>query len=91
MNDPEALLVMDALAQELYAEHDQVKKILSYTDLLKRLNQLFHADESALGLPAKVAVADEGLADFGFGFDAEGGSEALTLLRAPRVLASIAE
>jgi hypothetical protein len=47
---------MDALAQELYAEHDQVKKILSYTDLLKRLNQLFHADESALGLPAKVAV-----------------------------------
>jgi hypothetical protein len=28
-----------------------------------------------LGLPAKVAVADEGLADFGFGFDTEGGSE----------------
>jgi predicted RND superfamily exporter protein len=75
MNDPEALLVMDALAQELYAEHDQVKKILSYTDLLKRLNQLFHADESALGLPAKVAVADEGLADFGFGFDTEDSSE----------------
>jgi hypothetical protein len=52
-----------------------VKKILSYTDLLKRLNQLFHSDESALGLPTKLALEDEGLSDFGFGFDAEGGSE----------------
>jgi predicted RND superfamily exporter protein len=75
MNNPEALLVMDALAQELYSQHDQVKKILSYTDLLKRLNQLFHSDESALGLPTKLALEDEGLSDFGFGFDAEGGSE----------------
>jgi predicted RND superfamily exporter protein len=86
---PEVLAAMDGLSAHLRAHVPEVGKTTGFTDLVKRINQVFNADENPLGLaaagPAAVAGPGDGTAgadaaepSFGFGFGSEttGESEA---------------
>ena len=46
INDPEFLSNLDAFVQWLRA-HPQVEQVVSYTDVMKKLNQAMHADDKA--------------------------------------------
>lgn len=70
---PDVLAAMDGLAGYLAANVPEVGKTSSFTDLIKRINQVLNADADPAGLhpavPAAVASqpADGELPDFGFG------------------------
>ncbi|MDR2501609.1 MAG: MMPL family transporter [Treponema sp.] len=64
---PEALGALDDLCSYLEAKVPQAGKVLGFTALVKRINQVFNADESPDGL--KPSGADTGGAGFGFGND----------------------
>jgi predicted RND superfamily exporter protein len=73
---PEVLGAMDSLGIYLEEKIPEVGKVMGFTDLVKRMNQVFNADESPRGLspgglrPAAASFADEGVfgfEDFGFG------------------------
>jgi predicted RND superfamily exporter protein len=75
---PDTLGLMEDLNRYLEERIPQVGKVMGFTDLIKRINQVFNADESPDGLPAPVApvfaggdgdfgFAGEGTDDFGFG------------------------
>jgi predicted RND superfamily exporter protein len=65
---PDTLAAMDGLSDYLQRKVPHVGKVMGFTDLIKRINQVFNAGESPEGLrPARAtAPADSG---FGFGFD----------------------
>ena len=69
---PEVLVAMDNLGTYLEDRVPEVGKIMCFTDLVKRINQVFNADESPDGLrPRVVSASDEdffGFDDFGFDF-----------------------
>jgi uncharacterized protein len=66
---PDVLSAMDGLAAYLTANVPEVGKTMGFTDLVKRINQVFNADESPDGIAAPVvAQAAAGDAGFGFGF-----------------------
>ncbi|MDR0689529.1 MAG: MMPL family transporter, partial [Spirochaetaceae bacterium] len=72
---PETLGAMDDLGRYLEERAGNIGKVMGFTDLVKRINQVFNADESPDGLkPAAPAAADAGFgfgdetADAGFGF-----------------------
>lgn len=75
---PDVLAAMDGLAQYLKQNVPEVGKTSGFTDLIKRVNQVFNADESPEGLkpaaqapaaaPQAVAAAPGGEPAFGFGF-----------------------
>jgi len=77
---PEALLAMDNLGAYLEENIGEVGKVMGFTDLVKRINQVFNADESPDGIKP-VAAFDDGGDSFGFdsfgfgnfGFDSFGG------------------
>jgi uncharacterized protein len=75
---PDVLTAMDGLETYLYEKVPEVGKVLSFTDFVKRINQVLNADESPEGIAAPAASdagADAPL--FGFGESAtEGGDEA---------------
>lgn len=77
LNDPEVLAAMDGLAGWLEKEFPEVGKVISYSQFIKRMNQVLNADEPADGLRGEVSApaAEEEVAAFGFGFD-EAGAEA---------------
>ena len=72
---PEVLLAMDDLAAYLEEDVPEVGKVMGFTDLVKRINQVFNAEESPEGIkPITAAMgndsfgfSDFGFADFGFG------------------------
>lgn len=72
--DPAVLGPMDRLARYLDERVPEVGKVLSFTDLVKRVNQVYNADEPAEGIRAavnasaqNVAGAADELGDLGFG------------------------
>ncbi len=79
MKNPEILKAVDDMQQYLAQNYKGIGKIVSYTDFIKRINQVWH-DPSA---PADSASSDESSGDelssfggweddsFGFGFDDE--------------------
>jgi len=76
---PDTLSAMDGLSSYLQKNVPGVGKIMGFTDLIKRINQVFNADESPDGLrvtPSAASAAktsdsfgfgDFGSDDFGFG------------------------
>ncbi|MDR2362905.1 MAG: MMPL family transporter, partial [Spirochaetaceae bacterium] len=77
---PDTLGALDDLGRYLEERAGNIGKVMGFTDLVKRINQVFNADESPDGLkPAAPASAggafgfgDEGAdAGFGFGFGNE--------------------
>jgi predicted RND superfamily exporter protein len=75
---PDTLAAMDGLSVYLQRKVPNVGKIMGFTDLIKRINQVFNADESPDGIkPSSAFVGDDfGFDSFGFddfGFDQQGG------------------
>ncbi|MDR2922395.1 MAG: MMPL family transporter [Treponema sp.] len=78
---PDTLAAMDGLSTYLQSKVANVGKVMGFTDLIKRINQVFNADESPDGLRASgsrtafaAAGGDFGFDSFGFGgFDDEAG------------------
>ena len=65
---PEVLCAMDNLGTYLEERVPEVGKVMGFTDLIKRINQVFNADESPQGLRgSRAAIDDFGFGDFGFG------------------------
>jgi predicted RND superfamily exporter protein len=63
---PDTLAAMDGLSDYLQRKIPHVGKVMGFTDLVKRINQVFNAGESPEGLrPARAATPT----DSGFGFD----------------------
>ena len=75
---PDVLQALDNLSRYAAVNIPKVGKITSITDLLKRLNQVTHADSPAAGISPHTAAnsyhqADDIPDDFGtFGFDTDG-------------------
>ena len=73
---PDVLVAMDGLAAYLKEQVPEVGKTSGFTDIIKRINQVFNADESPSGLkpsaPAPempaTAASTESSGDIGFGF-----------------------
>jgi len=76
---PDTLAAMDGLSAYLQKNIPGVGKVMGFTDLIKRINQVFNADESPDGLPVTTSnysaasddfgFSDFGFSDFGFGQD----------------------
>ncbi|WP_461246593.1 efflux RND transporter permease subunit, partial [Treponema sp. R6D11] len=65
---PDTLAAMDGLSFYLQKNVLGVGKIMGFTDLIKRINQVFNADESPDGLPVTPTVSAAKTSDsFGFG------------------------
>jgi predicted RND superfamily exporter protein len=72
---PQTLTALDGLSAYLIERVPGVTKVTGFTDMIKRMNQLFNVDESLDGIAA-LSTADSGLdentfgfGDFGFGTD----------------------
>ena len=64
---PDTLAAMDGLSAFLQYKVPNVGKVMGFTDLVKRINQVFNADESPEGIrPVQTVSPGTG---FGFGFD----------------------
>ena len=61
---PDTLSAMDGLSVYLQRKVPNVGKVMGFTDLIKRINQVFNADESPDGLKPSSARGSD---DFGFG------------------------
>ncbi|MCL2762138.1 MAG: MMPL family transporter [Treponema sp.] len=72
---PDTLAAMDGLSVFLQEKVPGVGKVMGFTDLVKRINQVFNVGESPDGLRITTASAstastdDFGFGGFGFGFD----------------------
>jgi len=69
---PDTLAAMDGLSDYMQRKVPHVGKVMGFTDLIKRINQVFNADESPEGLrPARATAPADAPAGggFGFGFD----------------------
>jgi predicted RND superfamily exporter protein len=76
MLSPEVLKAVDDLSIYLTERVPLVGKVMGFTDMIKRMNQLFNIDESPGGLrPGAVDIGEDSFGfdspgeDFGFGFD----------------------
>jgi len=79
---PEVLVAMDNMGSYLEENVSEVGKVMGFTDLVKRINQVFNADESPDGIKSVAAYGDGGdgfsfdsfgFGDFGFSLFNEGG------------------
>ncbi|GHU55416.1 antibiotic transporter [Clostridia bacterium] len=67
---PDSLGAMDRLNEFLQTRIPLVGKAMGFTDLVKRVNQVFNADESPDGInPRSIAAASVSFSDDDFGFD----------------------
>ncbi|MFA5851733.1 MAG: MMPL family transporter [Spirochaetales bacterium] len=80
---PDVLAAMDGLATYLKEKVPEVGKTTGFTDIIKRINQVFNADESPAGLKPSVAAnraqapaGPSGDMAFGFGFGDQGAAHA---------------
>ncbi|MDR2717408.1 MAG: MMPL family transporter [Treponema sp.] len=65
---PDTLAALDGLSDYLQRKVVNVGKVMGFTDLVKRINQVFNANESPEGLqPARAVTQTDN--SFGFGFD----------------------
>jgi predicted RND superfamily exporter protein len=65
---PQTLSALDGLAAYLIERVPNVTKVTGFTDMIKRMNQLFNVDESPEGIVASGhGNYDSGNGDFGFG------------------------
>jgi len=64
---PDTLSAMDGLGAYLEKNPD-VGKLMGFTDMVKRINQVLNADADPKGLERRVEVSSS-FEDFGFGFD----------------------
>jgi len=64
---PDTLAAMDGLSAYLQKKVPGVGKVMGFTDLIKRINQVFNAEESPDGLRAASSSASSAFGDFGFG------------------------
>jgi len=76
---PDVLVALDNFSIYLTEQVPIVGKVVGFTDIIKRVNQVFNVDESPDGLspPAAVQSTEDsfGFGDFGFvGFDSGGAS-----------------
>jgi predicted RND superfamily exporter protein len=81
--DPAVLSAVDSLSAYLMDRVSEVGKVIGFTDVIKRVNQVFNADESPDGLqplmtdsPGKTASGGLGFgveSDFGFGAESDFG------------------
>lgn len=70
---PDVLVAMDGLSRYLEKNVSEVGKTTSFADLVKRINQVYNADESPDGIkavaPSSFPSETDGLGDFGdFGY-----------------------
>jgi predicted RND superfamily exporter protein len=68
---PDTLAAMDGLSEYLHRKVPYTGKVMGFTDLIKRINQVFYADESPNGIsPAGTdsLLPTQPSDDFGFGF-----------------------
>ncbi len=83
MNDPEALRAMDDIAA-FAARDPSVGKVLSYTQLVKRMNQVLNAGEPVDRVrPRETASHNASSAEPAFGFGSGGGEPAFGFEEAP--------
>jgi predicted RND superfamily exporter protein len=68
---PEVLGAIDDLGAYLSARVPETGKVMGFTELVKRINQVFNAGESPEGLAPGNLSPDSGEWDSGFGFGAE--------------------
>jgi predicted RND superfamily exporter protein len=66
---PDVLAAMDGLSDYLARNVPEVGKTTGFTDLVKRINQVFNADESPSGI-ARAGTENGAGVDSGFGFEA---------------------
>jgi predicted RND superfamily exporter protein len=66
---PDTLAAMDGLSTYLQYKVPKVGKVMGFTDLIKRINQVFNANEDPSGLGMRNGGIVEADDDFGFGFD----------------------
>ncbi|MDR2630601.1 MAG: MMPL family transporter [Spirochaetaceae bacterium] len=73
--DPAVLSAIDHLSTYLMERIPEIGKVVGFTDVIKRVNQVFNADESPDGLrPVMAASGGESMiGDFGFGDESEFG------------------
>jgi predicted RND superfamily exporter protein len=76
---PEVLSAIDGLQSYLQDRVPGVGKVMGFTDLVKRTNQVFNADESPEGIHRTVKAYEDpgeafGFGDFGFGEEEETGN-----------------
>jgi predicted RND superfamily exporter protein len=69
---PESLKAMEGLSRFLEDRVGEVGKVMGFTDLVKRINQVFNADESPEGIASRPLPADAGSGGFGFSDDGFG-------------------
>ena len=62
---PDVLKAVDGLSEYLTKNVHDVGKAVGFTDIIKRINQVFNIDQSPDGLPPSSVTAETG----GFGFD----------------------
>jgi len=65
---PDVLVAMDGLSRYLGEHVPEVGKVTSFTDLVKRINQVYNADESPDGIAPAIPVSgteESGFGDFG--------------------------
>jgi predicted RND superfamily exporter protein len=65
---PDSLNAMEGLNNYLMEKVPQVGKVMGFTGLVKRINQVFNADESPDGIKPAAGAAETAGDDFGFGF-----------------------
>ncbi|MDR1956372.1 MAG: MMPL family transporter [Treponema sp.] len=68
---PDTLGALDDLNTYLMTKVPETGKVMGFTDLIKRINQVFNVEESPLGLQAQNVSPSAGTEDFGFGFGFE--------------------
>ncbi|MDR2182391.1 MAG: MMPL family transporter, partial [Treponema sp.] len=66
---PDSLLAMDNMASYLERHVPAVGKVMGFTDLVKRVNQVFNAGESPEGVAAKTSAVSAENGEPAFGFD----------------------
>jgi len=93
---PDVLAAMDGLSVHLAKNVPEVGKVTSFTDLVKRINQVYNADESPDGIAPAAAVSgndESGFGDFGsFGSFDEASSvapESTAAVRTPQSGAAV--
>ncbi|GHV80488.1 antibiotic transporter [Spirochaetia bacterium] len=65
--DPKVLSAMDELSATLMEREPMVGKVAGFSDMIKRINQVFNVDESPEGIKAPAVQFDDS-GEFGFGF-----------------------
>ena len=89
---PDVLKAIDDLSAYLIKYVPDVGKAVGFTDIIKRVNQVFNVDQSPDGLPMQEYVPPAGESGFGinddFGFSGFGFNDALPPVRNPYVAAN---